>query len=124
MSPILTAHLPIEPMVCPRPRVGHGRAYMPSKYVSWKRDAAMLLKTAMASNRIELIELETDIQVRVQFRFGRDAGIVLEVSEMERNGRPRGDLDNYLKAISDAMNGIVYADDRQIARIEAERVRG
>lgn len=30
----------------------------------------------------------------------------------------RGDWDNYAKAICDALNGIVYADDRQVRRAE------
>jgi len=33
----------------------------------------------------------------------------------------RGDLDNLVKLVSDALNGIAYADDRLIDRIEAER---
>ena len=32
------------------------------------------------------------------------------------NGRKRGDLDNYWKAISDGMNGIAFNDDRQWSR--------
>ena len=33
-----------------------------------------------------------------------------------------GDLDNIVKAITDAMNSVVYKDDRQIYRIEATRM--
>lgn len=32
------------------------------------------------------------------------------------------DLDNAIKEISDALNGIAYEDDRQISKISAERV--
>jgi crossover junction endodeoxyribonuclease RusA len=35
--------------------------------------------------------------------------------------RRRGDLDNLLKAVLDACNGIAYHDDEQVARIEANR---
>lgn len=34
---------------------------------------------------------------------------------------PRGDLDKYLRAIGDAMTGIVYVDDTQIVRIVATK---
>ena len=32
---------------------------------------------------------------------------------------PRGDLDNFIKAVGDALNGIVYVDDTQIVGISA-----
>lgn len=35
-------------------------------------------------------------------------------------GTGRGDLDNYIKLVSDAMNGVVYRDDKQVRRIEAD----
>ena len=35
--------------------------------------------------------------------------------------RQQGDLDNRIKILLDAMNGIVYVDDKQIAVIHAER---
>jgi crossover junction endodeoxyribonuclease RusA len=35
--------------------------------------------------------------------------------------RRRGDLDNLLKAVLDACNGIAYEDDDQVIRIEANR---
>lgn len=34
--------------------------------------------------------------------------------------RPRGDLDNILKSILDGMNGVVYHDDSQVKKIDAE----
>jgi Holliday junction resolvase RusA-like endonuclease len=33
--------------------------------------------------------------------------------------RDAGDLDNYVKAISDACNGVLWLDDSQIRRIDA-----
>ena len=35
--------------------------------------------------------------------------------------RKRGDLDNLLKAVLDALNGVAYGDDEQVVRIEANR---
>lgn len=36
---------------------------------------------------------------------------------------PLTDLDNAVKAIQDALNGVAYVDDRQIDELHAERVR-
>ena len=33
-----------------------------------------------------------------------------------------GDLDNYVKAVSDGMNGIAYQDDRQVVELKAKLV--
>ena len=35
--------------------------------------------------------------------------------------RRRGDLDNILKAILDALNGVAYRDDEQVEQINAQR---
>ncbi|UWR55865.1 RusA family crossover junction endodeoxyribonuclease [Phaeobacter inhibens] len=34
---------------------------------------------------------------------------------------PQGDVDNIIKRIQDAMNGIVYIDDKQVMRVVAQR---
>lgn len=37
---------------------------------------------------------------------------------------PRGDLDNRVKAVTDAMNGVVYQDDDQVGSIKAAKSYG
>lgn len=34
----------------------------------------------------------------------------------------RGDLDNYVKALADSLNGVAYGDDRQIVRLYIARL--
>lgn len=38
------------------------------------------------------------------------------------NGGRQGDVDNYFKTITDSMNNIVYADDRQIKEMSARKI--
>lgn len=38
------------------------------------------------------------------------------------NGSTQGDVDNYFKTITDSMNKIVYADDRQIREMSARKI--
>src|SRR5699024_10325898 len=38
------------------------------------------------------------------------------------NGGNQGDVDNYFKTITDSMNKIVYADDRQIKEMSARKI--
>lgn len=35
----------------------------------------------------------------------------------------RGDLDNYVKAVCDALNGVVYKDDRQVVQLTACKLK-
>ena len=35
----------------------------------------------------------------------------------------RGDLDNYVKLVSDALNGLAWKDDRQVTEIHAKRIK-
>ena len=47
--------------------------------------------------------------------------IEVEVWELEEKHRPKyiqGDVDNYVKAISDGLNTIAYGDDKQIHHME------
>lgn len=50
-------------------------------------------------------------------RLDAVSGALLPVSQ-------RIDLDNVVKAVADACNGVVYADDRQIVRLSAAKVYG
>jgi Holliday junction resolvase RusA-like endonuclease len=51
-------------------------------------------------------------------------GDVRMTCEFERHGRQRADLDNLIKAVSDALNGIVWQDDTQVVGIVARVVYG
>ena len=35
---------------------------------------------------------------------------------------PRGDIDNYVKAVFDSFNGIVWGDDDQVLQVQAEKL--
>lgn len=51
----------------------------------------------------------------------RQDHVEIEVWELEESHRPkgiRGDIDNYLKCISDGLNGAAYLDDRQVHYID------
>lgn len=56
-------------------------------------------------------------------RTGReDVRLAVRVGLANRSGQ--GDLDNYCKAVMDALEGVIWANDRYIVELEAELVVG
>lgn len=45
-----------------------------------------------------------------------EGDLVLTVSVYLRN-KNHGDLDNYIKLVSDALNGVAYKDDKQVKEL-------
>lgn len=82
--------LPIRLMSKARPRVTSRGAYMPKPYQDWRKECAEMLKNAWQRDPI-------------------DHPIAVEV---DCYGTARGDIDNYLGAIFDCANKIIWADDR------------
>ena len=56
--------------------------------------------------------LEGPVKVSVDFD---KHGMWVEVAPTDGVSVLRGDIDNYLKAVLDALNGIAYVDDKQIS---------
>lgn len=122
---IVVIVVPGEPVAKGRPRIvrnrfGPGvRAITPEKTKTFEgrvRDAAAasLGRRAPLTGRCELL-------VRAVFSLPRSRWKKREpVVESLREGRP--DVDNLLKAVADALNGMAYLDDRQVARAHVEKL--
>lgn len=103
---------------------GSGRnRYMHPKYRVWRESFQWAAKQAMQGRT------PFDEPLAVQVQVGADM-ILVTVSPNGREAvsipaavaRPkgvRGDLDNYVKAVLDGMNGIVYGDDRVVLAVSA-----
>lgn len=102
--------VPGPPVPCARARVsvrkhvdgsGHertfARAYTPASTKAYERTASLHARNAV--NRCRAWRRDAQAY-RVRLTFYRDVA--------------RGDWDNHAKAVGDAMNGVVYEDDRQI----------
>lgn len=89
---------------CPRPRAVRGRgAYYPKRYTDWL-DAA----------RVEVL--------RACGRPLWDGPVKLVVWFV--GARPNADIDNLLKSVLDAIQGIAIVDDKQVRWVEAAKISG
>ena len=92
-----------KPVAKGRPRVTrYGTTYTPAKTREWEEMVAWSARIALGSDP------PMEVPVAVQLVFYRP--------------RANSDLDNLIKAVLDAMNGLVYADDKQISSIHAIRL--
>lgn len=97
----------VNPLPKQRPRLGlRGNTYTPQKTRDYEQLIAQHAMIAM--HRANADMLEGDIELTLRFY---------------RKDDRRVDLDNLIKACSDAMNGIIYYDDSQIVSIAAKVIR-
>ena len=97
-----------NPYPQPRPRFGHGKVYEPERVKSYKK----LLKVAgrQAMNGRPLFSTPICITVTIRRNIKTDS-------------RNFGDIDNHLKAVFDALNGVCYTDDKLIFAVGAAKIR-
>lgn len=106
--------IPGEPIAKARPRMTKsGHVYTPQRTVDYERWVQTLFVEEYGSPK-----LEGAILLQLDLYFGIPKSRSKGTRERMRQGleRPckRPDLDNCLKAVSDALNGIAYRDDSQI----------
>ena len=128
--PTLHLKLLIEPLAKPRERARavapKGRKPFATMYPdpkwgsdakpAWKQDCQEAMSYDLKDpENVEALKYLFDrlVKVRVQFVCTRPPTTKLEV--------PAPDLDNMIKAVLDAGNGVLWADDRQITDIVASK---
>lgn len=101
----------IEPVAKQRARVTRFGTYTPKETVKYE-NALRDLSRAFAPPS----PYNVPIVVRMRFFVSRPKKTKFWVPAV------RPDLDNYVKAVKDALNGVIWTDDGRITRIEAEKL--
>lgn len=65
---------------------------------------------------------ETYLEVHVTYFKNHSELRIRELEDHENESKLRGDLDNYVKATLDALNGVAWVDDKWIKRVVVEAV--
>lgn len=95
-----------EPIPLARARFGHGRAYLPKRSREYRCRVAEAAREAL--NGREPITGELTCKLEFYRKYKRSARIA-------------GDIDNHVKAVLDALNGIAFADDAQVVSLTATK---
>lgn len=119
---LLAFKIDVEPVGKGRPRFTRdGHAYTPErtrKFESAVRAHAYGFMKRMGANRIPA---EVPVDVRVVACFPIPKSWSKKKKADAARLIPRIDVDNVLKAVLDAMNGVVFEDDRQVVKAVAEK---
>ena len=109
--------VPVTPVAKARPRVGkHGNVYTPKKTQEFENTVRFF-----ASKTIKR-PLDGAVKLTVRFYFPRPKKLYWKNKDMPpvlHDKRP--DISNLIKSVEDALNGIAYRDDAQIAVVHAEK---
>lgn len=114
--------VPGPPVAKGRPRLtvmgGHARAFTPAKTVAYESRVADQGMHAMAGEALFSgpVSIEIDARFQIAASWSKKKRQAAADGELRHTSRPDGD--NILKAIGDGLNGIVYADDSQIAEVK------
>lgn len=114
--------IPGKPFAKQRPRFSrrNGRAFTPSETVSFERQVGMIAAQHFPKHMAGPIRL----RVFATFKPAKSWSKKKTAEHMNRPHMQKPDLDNVVKAISDGLNRIAYADDAQIVAVEAEKYWG
>lgn len=107
---------PLEPLPFPRPASNGKRRFNPPRYTQFKNALGLIARQAMHG------QAPFSGEVKLTAEFYRP-------KPKPRKGTPPqvsfiGDIDNYLKAVMDALIGICYVDDRQVTALSGRKIFG
>lgn len=115
VNPSHTFKFPWKPHAKQRPRSGKGgrQSYTPA---ATKR-AEKAIREAFEEVAGDFDPVEGSVAVQLTITPD-DVKVSISQDDYETPWKLRGDIDNYAKTILDALNGVLYEDDKQIVYLQ------
>ena len=112
--------IPGEPVAKGRPRVTRYGTYTPEKTKNYE---TLVKELYFVEHGQTLLEGELSVDIKAYFRIPKSASKAKKTKMAKGVIRPtkRPDLDNLMKAVTDAINGVAYEDDSQIVSATVEK---
>ncbi len=115
---ICTHRFNINPVPASRPRVSRWSTYYPKKYTKFKKDMEALTSELETTPSEKLVSVELEFGIMIPKSWYKKKREELNNTYCSNNS----DIDNYIKAILDSLNGIVYIDDKQVVELFAKKI--
>lgn len=114
--------IPGKPFAKQRPRFSrrNGRAFTPAETISFERQVGIIASEHFR----EPITGPVRLKIAAVFEPPKSWSKKKTAEHMNRSHTQKPDLDNVVKAVSDGLNRIAFADDSQIAACELVKVWG
>jgi len=113
--------LEMRPMPAPRPRVTRYGTYNDPKYTAYKHAIALQCKRHFTEPISGPVKMELVFQFKTPKSWSRKKA---EAAINRGAHTQKPDADNLGKGVKDALNGIAYIDDAQIASLSIVKVWG
>ena len=105
----------IKPRSKQRPRsTRFGHTYTPKETREYEKSIAEAYTGKLFA--------EGPLRITLAFNAGWTKITIEELKPKRVPSKLRGDIDNYAKAILDALNGVAYTDDKQIVSLELRKL--
>lgn len=108
--------IPIRPLAKERPRATRsGHVYTPKRTSQYEKKVGEAYTGPL---------IPADHTVEVSLTFSKEGThiVVIGKKNPEWKSSLRGDIDNYVKSILDALNGIAWEDDVQIVEVTVKKL--
>ena len=112
--------IPGQPVGKGRPRFGNGRAYTPAPTAKAEKRIAAIASDAMQDAGLEPFTGPVSVIIIARYRIPPSwPKAKREAAERHDFSPGKPDLDNVIKLVLDAIQGVVMEDDVQVAMVEA-----
>jgi len=119
----ITFSAPIAPVPKGRPRFGKGRTYTPKSTVAFEKAIASYARAAYRGKPLQSrLSASIDLYFPIPESWRKSKREAARLGLLDHT--IAADVDNCAKSALDALNGIIYADDRQIVVLRARKLYG
>lgn len=121
---MLDIFLDVTPTPKARPRMTRsGNVYNTQKTCQAESDIQFLVRTHMSKENIQITSKPVIVKILFNYAhpkiLSKNDKLLADLDMLYKVSRP--DVDNLAKLVLDAMNGLVYFDDGQVARLVCEK---
>lgn len=119
---MLTFEVPGEPRGKGRPRFANGHAYTDSETKAYEEKVVACYRKSCGGflyDEEAFIRIKVTAYYRIPKSATKASAAGMESGQILPGKKP--DIDNVLKIVLDALNGVAYKDDSRVVSVEAEK---